>query len=108
MSIGALEMSTLTAAVSVIGNEYFKGVASEAGKATWTGIKALFGWKFDPELAEIPAKIEAGLTTSPEMTEKLVALLKSSQTGAVTAFVGKLKVSGGKVVIASEVHEIHM
>jgi hypothetical protein len=41
MSIHPVVLSSLTAAVSVLGTDYLKGVGSEAGKATWTGIKTL-------------------------------------------------------------------
>jgi hypothetical protein len=97
VSIDPTALSSLTAAVSVIANEYLQGFASDAGKSTWTEIKSLLGWSSDPAPAEIPQKIAEVTSASPEFAEKLLALLKSNQTGTATALVRNLTVnSGGK------------
>jgi hypothetical protein len=93
-------LATITASATVLGTEYLKGVATEAGKATWQGVKSLFGWSADPAPAEIAEKVASTLTCSPELTEKLVALLKNGNAGDSSAIVGNIQVSGGKVVIA--------
>jgi hypothetical protein len=109
MVIDPVVLSSLTAAVGILGTDYLKGVGSEAGKATWTGIKNLFGWTSDPAPAEIPEKVTNALTASPELTEKLLALLKSGESNsAAKALVGKIEVTGGKVVVAGSVHELNM
>lgn len=108
MAIDPVVVSSLTAAVSVLGTDYLKGVGNEAGKATWTGIKTLFGWASDPAPDEIPEKVTNALTVLPELTEKLLALLKNSEPGVARALVGKLEVSGGKVVVAGSVYELNM
>lgn len=108
MLIDPVALASITAAVSVLGNEYLKGFASEAGKGTWSGVKALFGWTSDPAPAEIPEKVATALTASPDIAEKLLELLKSSQTGTATAMVGKLEVNGGKVVIANTITTLQM
>ena len=108
MAIDPVVLSSLTAAVSILGTDYLKGVGSEAGKATWTGIKTLFGWTSDPAPAEIPEKVTNALGASPELTEELLKLLKNGETGAATALVGKIEVTGGKVVVAGSVHELNM
>jgi hypothetical protein len=108
MVIDPVVLSSLTAAVSVLGTDYLKGLGSEAGKATWTGIKALFGWNSDPAPAEIPEKVTNALTAAPELTEELLKLLKNSEVAPVSALVGKMEVSGGKVVVAGSVHELNM
>ena len=54
MPIDPITLASVTAAVSVLGNEFLKGMVTEAGKRAWTGIKALFGWTSDPAPAEIP------------------------------------------------------
>ncbi len=102
-------LSSLTAAVSVIGNEYLKGVASDAAKSTWAGIKSLFGWSSDPVPAEIPQRIADAAAASPELVEKVLALLKTNQTGTATALVSNLSVSsGGKVVVAQNITTLTM
>jgi hypothetical protein len=103
MSIDPIVLSSLTSAVSVLGTEYLKGIATDAGKSSWTGIKALFGWKSDPPPAEIPDKVTNALTVSPEIAEKLLELLKSNQTGTATALVGKIELIGGKLVVANTI-----
>jgi hypothetical protein len=108
MVIDPVVLSSLAAAVSVLGTDYLKGVGSEAGKATWTALKSLFGWASDPVPAEIPEKVTNALTASPQLTEKLLALLKNGENGAAMALVGKIEVTGGKVVVAGSVHEINM
>lgn len=108
MAIDSLALSSLTAAVSVLANEYLKGMATDAGKATWNHIKSLLGWASDPTLSEIPSKVADAAVSSPEITEKLLELLKGNQTGAATALVGKLEVSGGKVVVAGNINHLEM
>jgi len=106
--IDPVVLSSLTAAVSVLGSEYLKGIATDAGKSTWKGVKALFGWQSDPVPSEIPEKVTNALAASPEITEKLLELLKTSQSGTATALVGKLEVSGGKVVVAGSIDHLEM
>jgi hypothetical protein len=104
-----IALSSLTAAVSVIANEYLKGIASDAAKSTWAGIKSLFGWSSDPAPAEIPQRVAEAATASPELAEKLFALLKNNQTGMASALVSNLTVSsGGKVVIAQNITTLNM
>src|ERR1035437_4339103 len=66
MSITPVALASITAAVSVLGTEYLKGIATDEGKGTWSGIKALFGWTSDPAPAEIPEKVATALTASPD------------------------------------------
>jgi hypothetical protein len=100
-------LATITSAVSVLGNDYLKGVASEAGKTSWTHIRALLGWKSDPAPAEIPEKVANALTESPDMVEKVLALLKNNHAGTATAMVGKIEASGGKIVVADTIITDH-
>ena len=102
MVIEPAALATITAAVSAVGNEYLKGVASEASKATWSAVKSLFGWTSDPAPSEIREKVTAALTASPALAEKLVPLLKSDATAS--ALVGKIEASGGKVVVAQTIN----
>jgi hypothetical protein len=108
MSITPVALASITAAVRVLGTEYLKGIATDAGKGSWSGIKALFGGTSDPAPAEIPEKVATALTASRDIAEKLLELLKSNQTGTATAIVGKIEVSGGKVVIANTITTLQM
>ena len=106
MPIDPLVLSSITAAVTVLSENFAKGLAGEAGKATWSNIKSLFGWHTDPPIAEIPEKVAGGLEASPDVTEKLLELLKSEPTGAASSLVQNLTVIGGKVVIAGNVQNM--
>jgi hypothetical protein len=111
MSIDPNVLAEITAAVGVLGKEFLDGVASDAGKAAWTHIKAMFGWTSDPAPAEISAKAISALSESkdPDLTQKILELLKSDQTGRAAALVGNLVVSsGGKVVIAYHIGKVNM
>jgi hypothetical protein len=97
--IDQVALATITASATVLGNEFLKGIAGEAGKSTWLKIKSLFGWEADPTPAELPEKIASSLVASPELANQLLALLKQAPTNEVSAMVGKLEVSGGKVTV---------
>jgi hypothetical protein len=103
-----ITLSSITAAVSVLGNEVAKGIASEAAKTAWGGVKKLFGWTSDPAPHEIPAQVAKTTEASPDIVGKLLELLKHNQTGTATQLVGKIEVSGGKVVVANTVDTINM
>jgi hypothetical protein len=101
--IDPVALATIASAVSELGNEYLKGIASDAGKATWTRVKTLLGWSSDPAPAEIPEKAARAMTDSPDLAEKLVALLKTTHVGTATTMVGKIEAHGGKVVVANTI-----
>lgn len=89
-------MAAIAAAVTVLANEYLKGTASEAGKATWNKIKSLLRWDSDPALPEVSQKVISGLDTN-EKAQKLIELLKLSGSDAVTTLVGCI--NADKVVV---------
>lgn len=107
MVIDPVALASITSAVSVLGNECLKGLATEAGKSTWTGIKNLLGWTSDPLPAEIPANVAKALTGSPDIAEKVLLLLKSNQTGTASAIVGKIEARGGKIIVAQSIITDH-
>ena len=108
VTIDPIALSSVAAAVSVLRNEYLKGIATDAGKATWTGIKHLLGWTSDPAPDEISQKVKDAVTISPQITEKLLDLLKNSQSDAAKTLVGRIEVSGGKVVVANNINQLKM
>ncbi len=108
MFIDPVVLSSITAAVTLLSQDYAKGIAGEAGKATWTSIKALFGWNSDPAVAEIPEKIAEGLSASPEITGQLVELLKQEPTCVASSLVQNLTITGGKVVFAHVIQNLTM
>jgi len=105
--VDPLVLASITSAVAVLGNEYLKGVASDAGKSTWSEIKSLMGWKNDPNLAEIPTKINEAMSSSSDIAERLVKLLKENQVGSASALVGRIEATGGKVVVANTIVTDH-
>lgn len=105
--IDPIALATLTSAVTVLGNEFLKGVAGEAGKTTWTKIKTILGWNSDPKPAEIPEKVATALSESPHLAEQIIELLKTHETGSPSAMVGKIEATGGKVVVAQTIITDH-
>jgi hypothetical protein len=101
--IDPIALSSITAAVTVLGNEFLKGVGSEAGKTTWTQIKGLLKWKSDPKIEDIPKSVATALTQSPDLAEKILELLKKHETGSPTAMVGNIHAKGGKWIIAETI-----
>jgi len=100
MAIDPAALASITAAVSLLGKDCMAGLATDAGKSAWAGIKSLFGWTSDPNPAEIPQKVADSLTSSPDIVEQLLALLQS-RDGTATALVGNIEMKGGKVVVAN-------
>lgn len=101
--IDPVALASITAAVSVIANEYFKNMASEAAKSTWEGVKKLFGWNIDPVPAEVPFKVATALTASPDLVEKLLEIIKADRQATSSAMVGNIDAKGGKVIVATTI-----
>ena len=102
--IDPIALATTTAAATVLGSEFLKGVAGEAGKNTWLQIKDLFGWQLDPPVSDLPEKIATCLATSPELVYELLLLLKQAPANVASTMVGRLDVSGGKVTVVETMH----
>ncbi len=107
MTIEPLVLSSITAAITLLGQDYAKGLASEAGKNTWTTIRGLFGWNSEPAVAEIPEKVASGLTASPKSQKSWWKLLKQESTGAASSLIQNLTISGGKVIFAQVIHVVN-
>jgi hypothetical protein len=94
-----ITIAMITAAVSVLGNEYLKGIASEAGKNTWQKVKSLFGWESEPEVSDVASQVARKLHASPELVQQVWELLKSNKdAGTASAMVGKIEAE--KVVVS--------
>lgn len=108
MSIDPTVLSSIAASVSLLGTEYLKGTATEAGKSTWGGIKSLFGWCSDPDPMELSAKVADTLAVSPELVEKVLQLLKRDQASTAAQLVGNIDARDSKVVVANSVETLNM
>jgi hypothetical protein len=101
--IDPLNLAVITSAVSVLGVEYAKGIATEAGKSSWEKIKQLFGWVEDPHPAEIPQRAAAALVDSPELAKSILGLLKrDTGSGGTAAMVGHI--TAEKVINVQTMH----
>ena len=104
-----ITLAIATSAASIVGHEYAKGFATEAGKASWAGIKALFNWKEDPKPADVPKIVATELTARPELLEELIQLLKSDSAGTAASVVNNVVVqSGGKAIFATKIDTVNM
>jgi hypothetical protein len=106
MSIDPVVLSSVTAAVSTISAEYFKGFASEAAKSSWSRVKTLLGMTADPTPEEIPQKVERALAASPQIAADLLHLLQNNPT--VAPLVRNLSVTGGNVVVAQNIGTLNI
>lgn len=102
------DLALITSAVTLVGNEYLKGVAGDAGKATWVKIKALLGWAADPTSEEIPQKVSAALTADPAKKEPLLSLLGSVPALAASVLVGEIHAPDSKIIVAGSIVTVHM
>jgi hypothetical protein len=96
MNLDPVVLSSITAAITIVSQEYAKGIGSEAGKATWAEIKSLFGWNSDPSPAEIPNKVAEGLASFPKITKELLELLKQKATEPAAMLVQNLTAPHGE------------
>jgi hypothetical protein len=109
MPIDPATLSALAAGASILGSEYLKGIAGEAGKSAWGGIKLLFGWESDPAPIEISAIVSDRLTASPEIAGRLLELLEASQVTSVSKLAGEIKAKGhARVVVAQNINNLQM
>jgi hypothetical protein len=107
MTLDSAALASITTAVTLVWNDYLKGLATEAGKATWAGIRSILGWKEDPPAEEAPAQIAEKLRSSPELAENILQVLKTGDAGSASALVGKIESGGGKVVVAQTIVTDH-
>jgi len=90
--IDPISLATVTAALTVLGTETAKGVASEAGKNIWTKTKDLLGWTTDPDATALPKAIAARLHGDEALFDRILTLLQDAKTGDTSVqMVGPLR-----------------
>jgi hypothetical protein len=99
--IEPIALASITSAVTVLGNEFLKGMAGEAGKSTWMQIKSLFKWQSEPKVEDLPKMVATALTESPQLAEAVLDLLKNHATGSPSAMVGNIQNNRGKIVVVN-------
>lgn len=99
-------LATVTAALTLLGTECAKGIASQVGKDIWTKAKNLFGWTEEPKPAELPQTIATRLQNDDVLSSQIIKLLQEAKnTDASMQMIGSLvnNLTAGKVVVAGKV-----
>jgi hypothetical protein len=99
-------LATVTAALTLLGTECAKGLASQAGKDLWSRAKGLLGWAKEPDTQELPKAIATKLSSDQALMGQLITLLREakasdSSTQMVGSLVGTL--AAEKAVVAQKV-----
>ena len=95
--IDPVTLGVLTAAVTTLASEVGKGAMGEAGKELWARVKEAFEWVAEPEADALPTEVAKALVASPELRDRVAALLKESpEAGAA----GRVVIHAEKVGIA--------
>ena len=97
-----ITLATITAGATVLATEAGKGLAGEAGKATWKAIQKKLGWSEEPEVGALAPQIAQELQARPEMAKEVVELLQQPQVGSAQQLVGT--VNAKKVLVANVIH----
>jgi len=104
LSIPPEAVAAISSAAALVGHEFLKGTAGEAGKSAWLAVKAALGWNSDPPSAEIKNKVEESLAAEPQRADKLLEVLKSNENPAVSGQVGSIVSYGGKVTVIGNIY----
>ena len=97
-----ITIATMTAALTTLAEEAAKGMLGEAGKDAWTKVKSWFGWKSEPDPAQLKEAIEQRLQQDDQLVARVVALLQKQQLGAASALVGMIIAKNVVVVEKNE------
>lgn len=104
-----ITLATVTAALTVLGNESMKGFASEAGKAIWNRAKTILGWSEEPKTEELPQAIATKLQEDESAAQEIVHLLQTSNHDETSVqMINSLvqNLTAEKVVVAGRVETI--
>lgn len=104
MPIQPEALAVITSAATLLGHEFLKGTAGEAGKAAWAEIKSLFHWDADPAEPAIAVTVATELTARPELVEELKRILSKVKDGTPSMMVGKIVSNGGDVKIVGTIN----
>jgi hypothetical protein len=104
LSIPPNALAAISSAAALVGHEFLKGTAGAAGKSAWEAVKRALGWTSDPPSSELKTKVEESLAAQPELTEKLLEVLKANENPKVSEQVGSIVSHGGKVTIIGNLY----
>ena len=99
-------LSTVTAALTVLGTECAKGIASKAGQDIWAKAKSLLGWTEEPPAANLPQAVATKLLDNEPLMGEIVNLLShSNNEDSSVQIIGSLvqNLRAEKVVVAGKV-----
>jgi len=99
-----ITLATLTSAATLLATDAARGLASEAGKSAWEGIKRLLGWEREPEAENLARGIAEALDGDATLAHEVLSHLKLQGIGPSGALVGRIT---AKNVIAGNHVEIH-
>jgi hypothetical protein len=100
----AVALAAVTSAVTVLGTKVAEGVATEASKSIWAGLKRIFGWEKEVPTEELPIHTARQLSANPELAKQVLQLLRGDK-GTVGQLVGHIQAE--KVVVANVINEIN-
>ena len=104
--VDPISLATVTAALTVLGTECAKGLASQAGKDLWSRAKQLFDWTKDPDTPELPKAIATKLHSDEALLDQIITLLQDTKRAdpsiqMIGSLVGSL--TAKNVVVAQSV-----
>ncbi len=97
-------LATVTSATTLIATEVAKGAAGEAGKALWSQIKGMFGWREDPSPPDLALEIARRLAKDADLTKAIVELLKTRREASPEASSLVQSISADNVVVAQTIN----
>ena len=104
-------LATATSALTLLGTESAKGLASQAGKDLWSKAKGLMGWTTEPDAPELPRAIATQLQNDEALLAQVIKLLADakapdSSVQMAASLVGTL--TAEKVVVGQKIEKIQM
>jgi hypothetical protein len=109
--VDPIQLATATSALTVLGHECLKGIASEATKEVWRKVKELFDWTSEPKQAELAQGIATKLNDDPALMSELIKLLQThTGAGDTISFAGSLvaNLKAKNAVVSTHVNVINM
>lgn len=100
--VDPVTLATVTAAVTAVGLDIAKQVASDTTKALWAKVKSVLGWTTDPAPDKLAVEAAKKLAEQPELVAQVTLLLQ--KTPAETAGQLVSHIDAEKVVVAGTIH----